>query len=383
MKLRQVPEDFIVEEVNEFSLQATGPYKLYQITKKGVEAFSLISWLAKNNNIPPHLIGIAGLKDKHAITTQFFTIPSKHTINSLSDKNIRITYVGFVDQPLKQGDLLENKFTITVRAIPKGELEVIRTRAESAKTYGVPNYFDSQRFGSLTGEQFIGKHIVRHDYELAVKIFLTEYTKTEKKQVKDEKRMLASRWKELEKISVKTVSLRTVIDAYRRRGQWLDAYKAIPENLKNMHLYAFQSYLWNECVKEVLIRTLNKRTLYPVEYAAGKLLFFKKIADDEQKKLPQTFITIDESISKDRPDYPIIQKVLDEQGLKLQDFDIKAKTGNYFKAHPRPLISMPHEFTLSEPQPDELNHNRFKMTVRFTLGKGSYATIITKKVFGQ
>ena len=81
MKLRQLPEDFRVEEINSFKISKDKlPFKLYLLEKKSLESFSLLGYLSKINNIPLKDIGIAGLKDKHAITKQYITVPSKYDL---------------------------------------------------------------------------------------------------------------------------------------------------------------------------------------------------------------------------------------------------------------------------------------------------------------
>jgi tRNA(Glu) U13 pseudouridine synthase TruD len=60
-------------------------------------------------------------------------------------------------------------------------------------------------------------------------------------------------------------------------------------------------------------------------------------------------------------------------------------TGNYFKAYKRPIIVKPNDFNISEPIKDEINNNQgrihYSIKTSYFLPKGSYATIITKRIF--
>ena len=90
MKLKQLPEDFKVEEMSSISIfKEKKGYKIYLLEKNGIETFSLLAYLSKKNKIPVKDFGIAGLKDRHAVTRQNFTIPSKYNIDTLSENNLK------------------------------------------------------------------------------------------------------------------------------------------------------------------------------------------------------------------------------------------------------------------------------------------------------
>ena len=388
MKLKQLPEDFKVEEISNISISKEKKgYKIYLLEKKGMETFSLLAYLSKKNRIPVKDFGIAGLKDRHAVTKQHFSIPSRYEITALNGNNFKITFLGYADKALELGDLIGNKFEITVRSIRKGELDGIRQKAKSLGIIGVPNYFDSQRFGSVINNKFVAKFLLKKDYESAVKVYLTEFTKHESGKFKREKKLIAENWNNILSIKVENLSLARVVNEYKKTKSWLEAYKKIPSNLREIMVSAYQSYLWNECVKELLRRMVNKKSLYSISYNIGTLLFYKNLSEEEIKKIPQTFKTISEEIKPNNAEKEIIGKVLSREGVGIQDFGIKKDTGNFFKVHERKVMLKPENFGISEPQIDEINDigrkNAFKIKLSFSLPKGSYATIITKRIFNH
>jgi tRNA pseudouridine13 synthase len=386
MKLKQLPEDFAVEELNKFELKESGNYKLYLLEKKSMETFYLLSYLSKKNNIPVSEFGIAGLKDKHAVTKQYLTIPKKYDIKTIKEQNFSLNFLGFVSEQLKSGDLQGNKFTITVRDVKKGEVEGIINKSK-AIDQGMPNYFDSQRFGSVLNREFIAKYLIKKDYEKAVKLFLTETSKFEKADVKKDKKKILENWEFLSKISIKIKTFRIIIEEFLKTKDWLKAYKKIPNNLREIYISAYQSYLWNECVKELLRQKIDKKRLYSVKYNIGSLEFYKSISEEEKKSLPETFKTISHDIKPTETEKKIIEKILAREEIKIEDFDIRQQTDSFFKSHERKVIIFPGSFSISEPQVDELNdkgkNNRFKFIVSFSMSKGSYATIATKRLFNQ
>lgn len=128
------------------------------------------------------------MKDKHAVTKQYLTIPSRYELGTKPEKNMRLSFLGYIDRGLKLGDLEGNRFEITVRDLRKGEIDGPLQKSAGISGIGVPNYFDSQRFGSVINKEFIAKWLMKKDYEKAVRIFLTSTTKFESKASKDEKK---------------------------------------------------------------------------------------------------------------------------------------------------------------------------------------------------
>ncbi len=389
MKLKQLPEDFIVEEIPNFKIsQNKDRYQVFLMEKRELDTFDAIKIISKELKIPLPKIGFAGLKDKHGITRQYISIPVEQHIENKDMRNIKLEFVGYHNKRIETGDLKGNKFTITVRNIQKGDTPGIYSRAETIQNIGVPNYFDSQRFGSVIHNEFIAKYLIQKNYEKAVKIFLTKYTKKERKKTKDEKREILANWKNLESLNIKNKFFSDIISEYVKTKSWLVAYKKIPSNLREMFVNAYQSYMWNECVKESLKKIIGKERLYDIDYNIGSLVFYKKIIDAELKKIPATFQTISSSIEfLSDFEKEIIKSVLSKEKIGLMDLDIKEETGNFFKTRERDVILKPDEFKISEIEIDEVNDrenkNNYKIILSFILPKGSYATIITKRLFGH
>ncbi len=83
----------------------------------------------------------------------------------------------------------------------------------------------------------------------------------------------------------------------------------------------------------------------------------------------------------------VIDRVLAKEQLRLSDFRIEDETGNFFKTRPRQVLLYPEDFMIGEPENDEMNSKgnmkRYKIQVSFSLLKGSYATVVTKRLFGH
>jgi tRNA pseudouridine13 synthase len=388
MKLKQLPTDFVVEEIPNFAMSAeTDEHTVFLLEKQQVDTFDAIRRIAQRLRISLFEIGYAGLKDKHALSRQYVSIPTKYNVQGLKMESMSLTYVGYVRKKINIGNLVGNRFMITVRDVGEAELDDIYGKAAEIPLSGVPNYFDSQRFGSVIDQGFIGKYIVRKQYESAVKQYLTAYQKSESKKSKDEKRKILSCWYDLSKVRVNNKAFALVIKEYLQTKSWLAAYCKIPAHLREMFVNAYQSYLWNECVKEILKEGVEKKKLYSVEYAIGALLFYTNLTKLERENIPQTFHTISETMLFSEGEQRIVSHVLAKENLSLGDFAIENETGNFFKTRAREILLIPEGFTISEPQRDEVNSNpnriRHKIQVSFSLPKGSYATLVTKRLFNH
>jgi tRNA pseudouridine13 synthase len=145
--------------------------------------------------------------------------------------------------------------------------------------------------------------------------------------------------------------------------------------------------LWNECVKELLKEVVDKKKLYSVEYSIGALLFYTSLSEQELQKILLTFQTISDTATFSDGEKQIIDHVLFKEGITLKNFAIESETGNFFKTRLRQVLLIPEDFTISKPVRDEINSKgnsqRFKIQVSFSLPKGSYATIVTKRLFNH
>jgi len=388
MKLKQQPADFIVEEIPSFEVSSEkDEHTVFLLEKQEVDTFDAIRQIAKKLRISLFEIGYAGLKDKHALARQYISIPTRYNVQGLNIDSLTLSFIGYHRKKIKIGDLIGNRFTIIVRDVSENELVDVSGRAATIPMSGVPNYFDSQRFGSVVDHGFIGKYIVLKKYGHAVKQYLTAYQKSEPKKIKDEKRKILSHWNDLSTVLVFDKAFAEVVKEYLKTSDWRLAYRKIPAHLREMYVNAYQSYLWNECVKEVLKEVVEKKKLYSVEYAIGALLFYVNLSEQEMKNIPQTFLTISETAMFTNDEQRIVSTVLAKEELQLTDFKIEEETGNFFKTRARQVLLIPEDFTISKEVRDEINSKgnaqRFKIQVSFSLPKGSYATLVTKRLFNH
>ncbi len=142
------PEDFWVEELAAYEPSGTGDFLFLWVEKRDLAAGELIRILGKSLGIPQQDIGVAGLKDKVALTRQWVSVPllNEEKLSQIDHPGIRILKTGRHNNKLKTGHLTGNRFQIRIRGTVKGQ-ERIGSLLERIHAMGIPNAYDRQRFG--------------------------------------------------------------------------------------------------------------------------------------------------------------------------------------------------------------------------------------------
>ncbi len=153
-RLRQQPEDFEVEEILGFEPSGNGEHAFLWVEKAGVNTEWLARRLAAFAGVPPADVGFAGLKDRHALTRQWFSLQlagrEDPAWETLSTPGVRVLSSARHSRKLRRGTLRGNRFRIRLRELA-GQVDALPERLASIAGQGVPNYFGEQRFGRERG----------------------------------------------------------------------------------------------------------------------------------------------------------------------------------------------------------------------------------------
>ncbi|MGZ5051671.1 MAG: tRNA pseudouridine(13) synthase TruD [Methylobacter sp.] len=149
-KIRSIPEDFIVEEHLSFEPSGTGEHVFLQLEKKGENTEYVARQLARFANVRQRDVSYAGLKDRRAVTTQWFSVwlPGKADPDwaAFESDSVKILQAVRHVRKLKRGVLSGNSFKLTVRDWQGDRAQTIQ-QLEQIKNGGIANYFGEQRFG--------------------------------------------------------------------------------------------------------------------------------------------------------------------------------------------------------------------------------------------
>lgn len=147
--LRATPEDFVVEEQMPFTLAGGGEHLWVKLRKRGWNTEQAGRELARLAGVARRDVGYAGMKDRHALTVQWFSLH----LAGRADPDWQGLPAGMQvleavrhTRKLKTGALESNCFVLTLRDC-QGDAEALHARLETIRQHGVPNYFGEQRFG--------------------------------------------------------------------------------------------------------------------------------------------------------------------------------------------------------------------------------------------
>lgn len=149
-RIRSAIEDFLVEEMPGFEASGAGEHLLLTVEKRGMNTAFAARRIAAWAGVDESAIGYAGLKDRHAVTRQRFSVwlPKKISpdISALQSDDLCVLEHAWHSRKLPRGALAGNRFVLVLRTV-EGEHADIETRLGVIAVEGVPNYFGEQRFG--------------------------------------------------------------------------------------------------------------------------------------------------------------------------------------------------------------------------------------------
>jgi tRNA pseudouridine13 synthase len=149
-RFRVEPEDFQVEEIDGFEPTGEGEHLLLTVEKRGMNTAFAAKQIARWAGIPEMGVGYAGMKDRHAVTRQRFSVhfPKRvaPSLDGLVTDDLRVLASHWHNRKLPKGALKGNRFVLRLRDVV-GARDAIEARLQAISAQGLPNYFGVQRFG--------------------------------------------------------------------------------------------------------------------------------------------------------------------------------------------------------------------------------------------
>lgn len=149
-RLRATPEDFVVDEILGFEPAGAGAHVLLRVRKRDANTDWVARELARLAGCRPSEVGYAGLKDRRALVTQWFSVPrsAQRPVSwaSVAGPGFEVLEAHAHARKLPRGALAGNRFTLRLTEFT-GDPARVATRLARIETHGVPNYFGPQRFG--------------------------------------------------------------------------------------------------------------------------------------------------------------------------------------------------------------------------------------------
>lgn len=385
MKVKQRPEDFQVEELTPVRAGDAGHFALYRLDKTGWTTPDALAALRRRWKIDFRRVSYGGLKDRHATTSQFLTIfhgPKR----DLCHERITITYLGQRTEPYSATDISANRFTIVLRALTDDAIARAVSAFIEIDQAGFPNYYDDQRFGSV-GEppEFVAKEMVFGRFERALWLALAAPYEFDRADAKAEKALLREHWGDwpLCKAKLPRGHARSLSDyLVTHPTDFKGAVVRLRPELQGLYLSAYQSYLWNQLLGEWLKQFVGQANLGSIELKFGALPIPIRIPEEIRTAWESLTLPLPSARLKPEPGavwLPILDAVLQNEGLTLATLKIKGMQKPFFSKGNRAASIRPANLSHEEGQ-DELNRGKRKLTLKFDLPRGCYATMLIKRI---
>ena len=391
-KIRQFPEDFIVEEVLSNGSEAQielieppqisrrGRYLVCVLVKRNWDTILAVKKIANQLGISPERIQIAGIKDTKAITAQHIsisrTIPEQ--ISKIKIKDITLYPLHFSDEKIHSGTLYGNHFNITIRAVahPSSKIEerIENVKNELKSFGGIPNFFGHQRFGTTRPiTHMVGKHLVRGEREEAALTFLAksgEYEHPESRQAREQLWKTQNFREALENFPYQLRYERMMLHHLAKHPKdFVGAFRRLPTKLCKLFVQAYQSYLFNCFLSQRMKLGVPLNEIQTGDHT---------IRVDDQKRLALPLIGFKQPFSSGIQG-EIERQVLKKENVTPKNFLIFLMPEMSAAGGLRTALAPINGLSLGKPSEDSANPFKRKVNISFSLCKGSYATIVLRE----
>ena len=419
-RLRDRPEDFRVREREAFDVDVrpvdadfgSYPHLVFRATLRGWDTNDFASALSDRLGISRERVSWAGTKDKHAVTTQLFSIRLEaNELPSFGGADVEV--LGRAGRPVLFGDLAGNDFELVVRdpdrpgnagpiAAELGqfaadghvdEYAVVEGGTDDDGAVAVPNVFGQQRFGSMRPiTHRVGLDVVRGDWEAAAVRYVCESSEREPAETREAREWIAETrdWQgALDRLPGRLRYERAIAARLAEGagadapGDYREALERLPSNLQTMLVNAAQSYAFNRMVSERLARGLPFGRPVPGDVVCfadadglpdpnrtqlvdeGRVETVTRHCERDRAFVTAPLVGTDTEFGDGEP-AAIARGVLDDIGVAPADFDLPGAFGS---SGTRRAIRVATDLEIGTDP----------LTLRFSLPKGSYATVVARE----
>jgi tRNA pseudouridine13 synthase len=257
--------------------------------------------------------------------------------------------------------------------------------AVSLEADALPNYFDNQRFGSLGASgEFIGHAWLKGDAARALKLALADPNPSDRRATKVEKSILREFWgnwpeakRRLDRSSARSIVTYLVDHPTDFRG----AFARMRRELRTLYFSAFQSHLWNLILARTIESLTRPEQRAIVQLKAGRLPFPCRLEAEQRIALRGLTIPLPSSRNAlpEGPTRKAIEEVLAGYQLVWPELRIKHLKDVFLSKGSRLALLFPQKLT-AKLSDDRLHPGKKALELSFELAKGSYATIMVKRI---
>lgn len=403
-RLRQLIDDFVVEELLAHKpREGRGDYTLFTLKKRGVDTNRALLMVAKALGVSVRRFSVAGMKDAKAVTKQFVTARATppEALTPLKGRSVSVERAERVSKPLSKKCVRGNLFSVTIRGLRLVEEEEVKLIEELWQQViefgGVPNYYGYQRFGTVRSNTHkVGKLLVQGRIEDAAIEFLANPYPNEPRDAYEARLELSETLdfaKALRRFPRRlTYEVAMLKHLAKHPDDYVGAFRRLPLSVLTLFVHAYQAYLFNRTLSSHIEERGDLRVLVEgdrVQLLNGESFNFtvtRSSINEARAMLSSGKATLVlpvvgfNSLRLEGSYKPMVKELLEQEGIKLEDFKVLPLPGLKFSGSFRRVAVLPKGLTVSEAQPDEVNDGCLKIRVSFELEKGAYATVFLREL---
>jgi len=275
---------------------------------------------------------------------------------------------------------------MTLCSVAEGDRGAMQQALAEVSAHGVPNYFDDQRFGSVSGDaQFMAKALALGQFAEGLRLALTAPYEHDRGAQKRDKALLRKHWGEWAtlKEQLSRSHARSLVDyLVSHPTDFRGALERLQPDLRGLYLSAYQSYLWNRMLARWLTEQLRPEQLLPISLRLGDVPMPRHLTVEQRTTLDQLRLPLPSprhGLADDDARLPLLQTVLAEDGVTIEQLRLKGLKELFFSKGDRAVLCVPADlrgtFAVDERHPGKL-----KLILTFDLPRGAYATLIVKRI---
>lgn len=392
-QLRAEPEDFVVIETGEGPDRFDGgAHTAARVRLRNWETNRFAAQAAHALGIHREQVAFAGMKDKRAVTEQWFTFKTPpaamERLGQLADVQVLESYA--TRKAHFTGAHAGNRFVLRVRGSTRDHAAVEAALAAIRREGGVPNFFGPQRFGGhfRPVTHHVGRAIVDGDLEEAVRLYVGNPMSGEQEEAQAARKVYDETRDPAAALAVYPAKLdpeRAILSRLvRRPGDWRNALQALPENLLQLFVHAHQSWLFNQVLSARVDAGLGLSTAHVGDLVMGidddgvrvhKVSALNQAKVQRELDLGRATLTaplvgLTSPLATGEPG-EVEEAVLLENGVEAQDFRVRELPEMASDGRRRGILQPVRDLTVTWVDGDP--------AFAFALGKGSYATVVLRE----
>lgn len=379
------PEDFVVTEVPAYEFSGAGEHLYLYIEKRRRLTTDVVRYLSRHFKVSWDAIGYAGLKDKHAVTRQWFSVHfgKEDRAAEFEDEAIRILAMDRHANKIKRGHLRGNRFDIKIREVDASAAVRAKKILDRVVAEGAPNFIGEQRFGYRKDTHLLGRSLLKGDLREFLDQMLGRPLDTEPEHNQEARRAYEAGDypRALELWSTVHRFERQALGPLSRGASLKHAVNGIDKPHRTLMVSAFQSAIFNELLNERLLSgRLGKLELGDIatKHATGGLFEVRDV-EAEQPRADRL------EISPTGPMWGAEMRraggaIAEREAAALQQAGVTEQEladGDYSAYGTRRSFRMPVRDPQVSGGADDLGPYVY---VGFELPRGSFATVVLREI---